>query len=425
MKSTRSAYLTAMTLFASLTTSVRLPAQEQNQRPPNYVIADVGTLGGTFGEAIAVNNEGSVAGDAKLLGDAVKHAFLWRKGRMKDLETLGGPNSFASSLNERDEVAGYSDTSTPDPLGEDFCLFGTNLICLPFVWRDGAMVPLPTLGGNGQAVAINSRGQVAGSAENETLDATCPSNFEFRQIEPVLWEKGEIHKLPTVAGDPDGSVHAINDNGEAVGNTLDCTGSSFHAVRWQHRKAIDLGTLDGLLLSPLALNNRGQIVGFAVSQDDSNFVLVAFLWQNGVATNLGTLPPDVFSLARGINDKGQVVGDSCDADFSCRAFLWQDGTMTELNTLVRTPNAPFLENGNRINSRGQIAGKTTVQGTDIADAFLATPSPGERVGENTTPAVTPRTSPKPRIVLTQDIRRMLRQRLGSRVAIPALEAPRN
>ena len=377
MKSTTSLYLTAITLFASLTTSVRLPAQEQNQRPPNYVIADVGTLGGTFGEAIAVNNEGSVAGDATLLGDSVKHAFLWRKGRIKDLETLGGPNSFASSLDERGEVTGFSDTVIADPLGEDFCGFRTYLVCLPFIWQHGSMTPLPTLGGsNGKAFAVNSRGLVAGQAENDTPDTTCPSGFEFPQVKPVLWDNGKIHELPTITGDPDGIVSAINDKGDAVGNTFDCTGSSFHAVLWQHGKAIDLGTPNGLLLSPQAINNRDQVAGLA----DDGTTAVAFLWENGIATNLGILAPDAFSLALGINDKDQIVGDSCHADFSCRAFVWQDGTMTELNTLVRSTNAPFLENGNRINSRGQIAGKTTVQGTDIADAFLATPEPGRSRG---------------------------------------------
>ena len=264
MKSRTLVWITTITLLLALAIPVGMAAQGQNQQPNDYVVADLGTLGGTFGEASAVSNKGSVAGDATLLGDPAKHAFLWRKGLIKDLDTLGGPNSRATSLNEEDEVTGFSDTSTPDPLGEDFCLFGTNLICLPFVWQDGAMVPLPTLGGsNGQAVAVNSRGQVAGMAETETLDATCGSGFEFPQVEPVLWEKGEIHKLPTIAGDPDGSVHAINDNGQAVGNTSDCTGSSFHAVRWQDGKAIDLGTLDGLLLAPQSINNRGQIAGLA------------------------------------------------------------------------------------------------------------------------------------------------------------------
>jgi len=116
-------------------------------------------------------------------------------------------------------------------------------------------------------------------------------------------------------------------------------------------------------------------------------------------------------LALGINDKGQIVGDSCDADFSCRAFLWQNGAMTELNDLVHNPNAPFLENGNSINSLGQIAGKTTVQGTPIADAFLATPRHCE--GTHGTGA-----GERPKGVSPEKVRRMLRQRLGSRYQIP-------
>jgi len=99
---------------------VGMAAQGQNQQPPDYVVADLGTLGGTRGEANAVSNKGSVAGDATLLGDTVKHAFLWRKELIKDLDTLGGPNSRAASLNEEDEVTGFSGICTPDPLGEDF-----------------------------------------------------------------------------------------------------------------------------------------------------------------------------------------------------------------------------------------------------------------------------------------------------------------
>jgi probable HAF family extracellular repeat protein len=246
----------------------------------------------------------------------------------------------------------------------------------------------------------------------------------------VVWEKGEIQQeLPTIGGDPDGFVQAINDNGQAVGVTGDCI-SDLHAVLWNKGTPTDLGTLSGSLLEPVAINNKGQIVGFALSPDG----LRAFLWQNGAATDLGTLPPDVHSLALGINNKGQIVGDSCDADFSCRAFLWQDGTMTELNTLVHNPNAPYLENGNSINSRGQIAGKTTVQGTPLADAYLATPSPGEanrqhnddnRVSENAAPTVTNTTSPKPRVVSPEDLRRVLRQRLGFQYRIPGLGIPKD
>jgi len=107
-------------------------------------------------------------------------------------------------------------------------------------------------------------------------------------------------------------------------------------------------------------------------------------------------------------------------DFSCRAFLWQDGTMTELNSLVHDPNAPFLENGNSINSLGQIAGKTTVQGTPIADAFLATPSFDE-VTHGTAASVA--AGERPRGVSPEKVRKMLRQRMGSRYQIPFLGSP--
>ena len=419
---------TVLVLTIAFAISSGLAAQEQNQQPPRYTVTDLGTLGGTFGAANAVNNGGSVVGFATLPGDTEGHAFLWSKGMTSNLGTLGGPNSTATFLNERGEITGAAETSTPDPSAEDFCGFGTHLMCLPFLWQDGLMAPLPTLGGNnGAASGINNRGQVVGIAENTTPDPTCPSPpvfpfFSVFESKPVVWEKGEIQQeLPTIGGDPDGFVNAINDNGQAVGQTGNCT-NVFHAVLWNKGTPTDLGTLRGLLLSPLSINNRGQIVGFASSPDGT--VFLAFLWQNGVATDLGTLPPDVKSLALGINNKGQIVGDSCDEGFSCRAFLWQDGTMTELNTLVQA-NAPFLENANSINSRGQIAGKTTVQGTDIADAFLATPSHDQVPSGSTTPAARSGAVQKPTADKRENVRRLLRQRLGHRYQIPGLAIPKD
>ena len=154
-------------------------AQEQqqgSQKLPRYIVTDLGTLGGTFAAAEGLNNSGWVEGLSTLAGDQSQHAFVWRNGVMRDLGTLGGPNSNAYySPNERGEVTGNAETLTLDPLGEDTCGYGDQLVCLPFVWQSGVMTPLPTtLGGsNGYAHGINNRGQIVGSAENATHDPTC------------------------------------------------------------------------------------------------------------------------------------------------------------------------------------------------------------------------------------------------------------
>src|SRR5271166_6609465 len=77
------------------------------------------------------------------------------------------PEYFRKSWwDERVDAVGLAETAVPDPDGEDVCAFGTHLMCLPFSWRNGHMTALPTVGGNnGQASAINNRGQIAGYAQ--------------------------------------------------------------------------------------------------------------------------------------------------------------------------------------------------------------------------------------------------------------------
>ena len=93
-------------------------------------------------------------------------------------------------------------------------------LCAPFLWQQGVMAPLPTLGGNnGTASQINRWGMAAGEAENTTLDPDCPHK---RQFKPVKWVNGAIHELPTYPGDPDAVAYAINDKGQVVGSSGTC-----------------------------------------------------------------------------------------------------------------------------------------------------------------------------------------------------------
>jgi len=359
MKSRFLILVAAVTLFAALAMPVGLAAQEPRSRteqPQHYKLTVLATLGGTFGgEAWGVNNRGSIAGHSAL-PDQTYHAFFWHRGVITDLGTLGGPNSNNSPnspLNDKGVVSGFSDTSTPDPNGEDFCGFLTNLICLPFVWQNGVMIALPTLGGtNASGAGINNRGQIVGQSETPNSDPCSPA---FLQVEAVIWQDVQVRELPLLPGDADGDAAAINDNGEAVGFT-GCVTGDIHAILWQHGTPIDLGNLGGVTGNfALDINNRGHVVGQSDLPGDTTHH--AFLWtKDDGMQDLGTLPGIPGSLANGINNKGQVVGFSDDFNGHTVALLWQNGVMTDLNTLI-PPNSPlFLLEALSINDRGQIAG---------------------------------------------------------------------
>lgn len=130
----------------------------------------------------------------------------------------------------------------------------------------------------------------------------------------------------------------------------------------------------------------------------------AFLWtKEGGIQDLGALPGDVRSEALGINEKGQVVGLSIDADHNTRAFLWQDGVMTDLNTLLPA-GSPVLLYANDINNRGQITGEAFDPATNRAPAYLA--SPENRVSGAPVPG------PSQRATLSQNLREQIQRRLG-------------
>lgn len=95
------------------------------------------------------------------------------------------------------------------------------------------------------------------------------------------------------------------------------------------------------------------------------------------------LPGHVFSQANGINNWGQVVGLSCNADFTdCHAFLWEDGELTDLNDLVDSDL--LLTDARDIDDLGRITGRAFEPGR--RPAYLAIPLPGPDGPAATEPA---------------------------------------
>jgi probable HAF family extracellular repeat protein len=411
-------------LLAALAVPLHAAAQETStqQRTPQsarYTITDLGTLeGGTFSQPFAINRYGLVSGSSNL-ADGNQHATLWLENLKVDIGApgLGGPNSIAFGDNDGFQSAGEAETSTADPNGEDFCGFGTHLTCLPFLWQDGEMVQLSTLGGNnGVAMAVSNRGEVTGFAENSTPDTACPSP-QVLHFMPVVWEKGAIHKLPTFGGDPDGVAQQINDNGAVVGGSGTCAtfNTNFlynlvpvHALLWEKGKVTDLGNLGGKTGQAggniaYDINNQGEVVGNSDLKGDKTFH--AFLWTRKTGMqDLGTLSGDVASFSISINDAGSAVGGSLDAKFNPRAFLWEKGVMTDLNTRIAGHSPLYLLTGCSINSRGEITGLGMTSTGEI-HTYLATPKQGVASSDSTSQAVISRT------VRSDDARELLQQQL--------------
>jgi len=323
----------------------------------------------------------------------------------------------ASPINERGAIAGLSATSTVDPYAEVFCDgMGYPIapyLCRPFLWLRGVMTELPTLGGNNAAAsAINNRGEVTGVAETATLDPTCPPPQVFA-FEAALWRpaKGEVQELPPLPGDTISGGNGINDNGQVAGASGTCAAGAIEAVLWQDVSPIDLGNLGGVTSNiAFAVNNRGQVVGQSDLLGDATHH--AFLWQNGVMTDLGSILGLPVSLAASVNNQGQVVGFSQEPDSSNTvAWIWQDGVMTDLNRLIPAELPVFLVDALGINDRGQITGFMLDTLSGETRGFLATPAASSDSSAQTPESNVTKEPP----VLPEKVRKMLERRMGARL----------
>ena len=98
--------------------------------------------------------------------------------------------------------------------------------------------------------------------------------------------------------------------------------------------------------SPYAINSGGEVVGTVVNLGLPN----AATYFAGSVNDLGTLG-GLGSLGEGINDAGEVVGQSSDNTGHGKAFLWSGGMMTNLGTVGGT-----FSQANGINSGGEVVG---------------------------------------------------------------------
>ncbi len=210
-----------------------------------------------------------------------------------------------------------------------------------FLWFEQDLTGIETLGSlSSRANAIDPAGVIAGYAERSGLPG----------VGAFLLDDGSFTGLGGIAGTQAETVaHAISGNGLAAGSSNPADADEQRAVLWREGKLVRLGTLGGLESAAYGVNDSGQVVGDSLTVEGLKH---AFLWRECVMTDLGTLG-GLTSSARAINNAEQIVGTAETAEILEHAFLWSDGAMTDLGTLGGPTSI-----AHDINELGQVVGSS-------------------------------------------------------------------
>jgi probable HAF family extracellular repeat protein len=249
----------------------------------------------------------------------------------------------------------------------------------------GFKLDLGTLGGQNSWMnwgEINDVGQVVGYSETNVPDPNGEDICNFgthRTCLPFLWQVFHMSALPTLGGN-NGQASAINNGGQIVGfaenGIVDSTclpGTTNNRIQlpvlWEkgnqgtyQAQALPTGSdPDG---DAFWINDRGQAVGDTGTCGDATVHAVS--WENGTVS-----PPlpdfGTGAIAQGINNRGQIVGLVGSADNTTQyGSLWQNGVLTNLGLLP----GDFGGLASGINDRGQVVGSNFDSNFDWSHAFI-------------------------------------------------------
>jgi probable HAF family extracellular repeat protein len=313
--------------------------------------------------AAGINGEGLVVGGSETgaidpsTGYPEVHAYAWQGQTMSDLGTFGGTQSFANMVNNRGQVIGSALNDVPDPYSYGTWFPGTTQ-AHGFVWDKGVLQDLGTLGGpDTYAYIISNSGKIAGTSyinNNPSPITGVPSTH------PFLWDNGKMIDLGSYGGDISG-VWDVNNKGQVVGYMFYPGDQTWRALFSDNGVLIDPGDLGGQGSYLGWLNDAGDA---AVGSFLSDHVTVhTTLWSKGQLSDIGSVGHDMCAQAIGINSRLQIVGLSEDRQPSCvgsfdsdaRGFLWEGGgPMVDLNPLIENPSGLHVYQGLYISDSGQI-----------------------------------------------------------------------
>lgn len=261
---------------------------------------------GTFSPA-AINNNGHVVGTT-VGSDNRWHAGSWVNGTITDLGMLGCKStvtycqSRALGVNDTGQVVGDSST---------FSIFSP-YYPHAFIWSSGKMSGLAELGGEwSTAMDINGNGIIVGygRAGSDYLE------HGWINIGGVLTQIGNYGESSR--------ANAVNEANQVTG--VISIGGQRKGFFYKDGTLTVLGTfgLSGSVAYDVGDTSTPNVVGSSVNSSSRER---GFLWRPGSMFDLGVLPEADTSVARAVNNRSQIVGQS-----GSKAVIWQNGTMRNIN----------------------------------------------------------------------------------------------
>jgi probable HAF family extracellular repeat protein len=300
---------------------------------PSYSVTDLGAMGGSSAIGFKINDSGTTIGWAQTFYGYSQAFQSLNGGSSQTLVPLSASDTYAMGINSAGVIAGTS---------------YVNGVPHGVVWNGSETTDL---GAGIYATGINDPGVVVGSNGHAFALAN-----------------GVYHDLGVLPGGNWSSAYGINDSGTVVGDGTVASGNVRAFVWTAESSMTELGTLGGLNSYATAVNNSGEVIGYASLRNGYDH---AFSAVGAVMTDLGTLGGN--SYAYGINDNGEIVGYSWSINAANpEAFIYINGMMIDLNRLIPSNSGWQLLEAYGINDAGQIVGEGLLNGQ--AHAFLLDPT---------------------------------------------------
>lgn len=197
---------------------------------------DLGTLGGAYAQAYAINDGGTITGGSQMAAmgiNEITHAFTYNPacmscGGMTDLGVLGGNVSVGMAINANNHVAGFSTLAMNDNRVHAFLHNGTRMIDL------GSLGLPKTYSDVSVALAVNNADQVVGSTYLPAISGmplqqvaflwrpTAIGGGQMIDLNKLLYGAGINYVLVAAAG--------INNQGQIVALAYEKMSGSARAV---------------------------------------------------------------------------------------------------------------------------------------------------------------------------------------------------